>query len=331
MKKRLLYPDIAKGLGMMLIVLGHNSPPRSLEEWISTFHVPLFFIISGYFFKIKGIRQTLLDGWKQLLLPMLMTGVMCSLALILLFSLDGTYKGPRWNYYIETTCLINQYGYLAMWFLGALFIGKLAVSCLFRLAKSLAYVILLALLLFILVWIIPFDARAQVPIYFLCNGCMSAIFILIGFVARQKGFFDYNLNLGKVLIILLFIGFARFPVSFVKCIMPYGIYNILLSSIISVFVIYICKQIETLKSNPIRVIGLSMAWYGRYSLVILAGHALLHAVITPRLPLAPGLLIGSAEVIALGIAPMVCRFIPILRDIYFVGTSPFENMRRAYC
>ena len=52
MSKRIEYLDIAKGIGILLVVLGHNdfeviSP--FVQRFIYTFHMPLFFFLSGYF------------------------------------------------------------------------------------------------------------------------------------------------------------------------------------------------------------------------------------------------------------------------------------------
>ena len=52
MPKRIEYLDVAKGIGILLVVLGHNdfgalSP--FFYQVIYSFHVPLFFFLSGYF------------------------------------------------------------------------------------------------------------------------------------------------------------------------------------------------------------------------------------------------------------------------------------------
>ena len=52
MSKRIEYLDIAKGIGILLVVLGHNdfeviSP--FVQRLIYSFHMPLFFFLSGYF------------------------------------------------------------------------------------------------------------------------------------------------------------------------------------------------------------------------------------------------------------------------------------------
>lgn len=52
MSQRIEYFDVARGIGILLVVLGHNdfggiSP--FLDQLIYSFHVPLFFFLSGYF------------------------------------------------------------------------------------------------------------------------------------------------------------------------------------------------------------------------------------------------------------------------------------------
>src|SRR5215212_9198602 len=53
MSKRIEYIDIARGMGILLVVMGHNdfgyiSP--FFYKLIYSFHMPLFFFLSGYFF-----------------------------------------------------------------------------------------------------------------------------------------------------------------------------------------------------------------------------------------------------------------------------------------
>lgn len=51
LKKRINYFDIAKGLGILLMIIGHMPIKNEyLKNFIFCFHMPLFFIISGYFF-----------------------------------------------------------------------------------------------------------------------------------------------------------------------------------------------------------------------------------------------------------------------------------------
>lgn len=52
MPKRIEYLDIARGIGILLVVLGHNdfgAVSPFFHQVIYSFHIPLFFFLSGYF------------------------------------------------------------------------------------------------------------------------------------------------------------------------------------------------------------------------------------------------------------------------------------------
>jgi fucose 4-O-acetylase-like acetyltransferase len=63
MEKRVGYIDIAKGIGIILVVMGHNdfsliSP--FVHKMIYSFHMPMFFFMSGLFFKPDAPFRTFL-------------------------------------------------------------------------------------------------------------------------------------------------------------------------------------------------------------------------------------------------------------------------------
>ena len=52
--ERLVFIDNAKGIGIILMILGHiPNMPEFFHSWIYSFHMPLFFFISGYLFNEK--------------------------------------------------------------------------------------------------------------------------------------------------------------------------------------------------------------------------------------------------------------------------------------
>ena len=54
MNKRIGFIDIAKGIGILLVVLAHNDLEAYapfLHKVIYSFHMPLFFFLSGMFFR----------------------------------------------------------------------------------------------------------------------------------------------------------------------------------------------------------------------------------------------------------------------------------------
>lgn len=71
--------DIIKGIGIILVVLGHCG--FIFSNFIYLFHMPLFFIVSGYFFKetnydnLLKVRDYLKRKIKQLYLPYIITNL----------------------------------------------------------------------------------------------------------------------------------------------------------------------------------------------------------------------------------------------------------------
>ena len=50
---RLSWLDIMKGLGIILVVVGHISSNKIIFNWLYSFHMPLFFFAAGWVYKKK--------------------------------------------------------------------------------------------------------------------------------------------------------------------------------------------------------------------------------------------------------------------------------------
>lgn len=65
--------DIAKGVGVALVIMGHTPSivPEIIRNWISIFHMPLFFFLAGYFadYGMDKPSKSLKKSIKGLLLP----------------------------------------------------------------------------------------------------------------------------------------------------------------------------------------------------------------------------------------------------------------------
>lgn len=73
--QRIQWIDIAKGISIFLVIIGHTAPFGILERnIIFSFHMPLFFILSGYHFKIAQnwdeARERFWKNVRHLLLPL---------------------------------------------------------------------------------------------------------------------------------------------------------------------------------------------------------------------------------------------------------------------
>lgn len=68
-RKRIEYVDVAKGIAILCVVAGHTFAaydPGSLQnKFIYSFHMPLFFILSGFFYKPQEFKKSFLEKGKK--------------------------------------------------------------------------------------------------------------------------------------------------------------------------------------------------------------------------------------------------------------------------
>ena len=112
-KDRIIWLDIAKGIAIILMVIGHSSIPQSLSNFIWSFHMPLFFIASGWCtnwdndgFGVFTLRKT-----KLLLIPF----VIYSCIVLITKQLMGGGNIPD--------VLINGWQGTPLWFIPVLFMA----------------------------------------------------------------------------------------------------------------------------------------------------------------------------------------------------------------
>lgn len=66
---RIVSFDILKGVGILLVILGHIEIPYMLKTVIYSFHMPLFFFVSGCFFRSISWKEFINKKIRQLLIP----------------------------------------------------------------------------------------------------------------------------------------------------------------------------------------------------------------------------------------------------------------------
>ena len=82
--------DTAKGIGIILVIIGHSMFP--MHTLIDSFHMPLFFVLSGLTFSAKStFRSFVAKKAKRILFPFAFWSI---LSYIL-----GIYNGPLWFLY----------------------------------------------------------------------------------------------------------------------------------------------------------------------------------------------------------------------------------------
>lgn len=128
-KRRIAYLDIARGIGMILVVVGHvEYVDSTLRLFIAAFHMPLFFLISGILIWEKQEEEgKFIELVKRKLRSIMLPYVVFSL---LSFAIEGgriAIKGlDQWEVVFrqlfQSLCL---QGVSTLWFLPALFMSEL--------------------------------------------------------------------------------------------------------------------------------------------------------------------------------------------------------------
>lgn len=122
-KKRIRWVDIAKGLGIVLVIFGHtyrNNPPLI---WLYSFHMPLFFFISGWLAKDNLLKEGknqayIFKKFLTLIIP------------YLLFSL------LNYVYWIVIEIHFRNYNQGPIWFLVSLFVVEIIVKVFLKNKKN---------------------------------------------------------------------------------------------------------------------------------------------------------------------------------------------------
>jgi polysaccharide biosynthesis protein PslL len=127
MSKRIEYLDIAKGIGILLVVLGHNDfevISLFIQRLIYSFHMPLFFFLSGYFINTSiPFFDFVKKRFHALLKPFLFT-------ILLIYFTSVSFEKMGFNTAITRT-VKSLYGsghyldWVQLWFLPHLFVVSL--------------------------------------------------------------------------------------------------------------------------------------------------------------------------------------------------------------
>lgn len=65
-EEKICWIDMVRGGAILLVVIGHSGCPKLLYNFIYSFHMPLFFFISGYLYNYKKWNKTL--GYRAFIL-----------------------------------------------------------------------------------------------------------------------------------------------------------------------------------------------------------------------------------------------------------------------
>ncbi len=198
--KRISYIDMAKGIGIILVVFGHSGfPTPVMSQWISSFHMPLFFLLSGMLLSHTGAHEKPLDTTikkkvRTILVPYLFFSIF---SIIFSAILDrSTFATYLPNALLQTVVF---YGISVLWFLPSLFFGE-TVFLLIRKHTSLLMTALLSLAVCLCSVLVVNTYHYHYPINFdsylsLLGAYLISVFVRAGMAVTflALGYFSHHL------------------------------------------------------------------------------------------------------------------------------------------
>lgn len=189
-KKRLEYVDVARGIAMICIVLGHLGND-AINRVVFTFHLPIFFFISGYFLSERGTFKEFTEKkFRAYIVPYNFTCLVITLLALLKAALRHKTLLPEfmhWTwatiYAAGTTEADPFFGIVigALWFLWATFWGTLILRAVSKLKPVCRIIIIgsvftLCQLTAPIFWL-PLDIQA---------GGTASLFMYLGWLLKKN-------------------------------------------------------------------------------------------------------------------------------------------------
>ena len=177
--KRMNYLDIAKGIGIILVVLAH-AMPRLSYVWvvINSFHMPLFFVISGILYKTKA---NWLSYLKRKLVSLYLPYVGCSLISLVPELIGGGYSLKQ---IIKLFLMLEPAPLLgAAWFIGALFYTLIVYDLAVRITVKIEFQLIILSVLAVVSLVIGLNIKT--PIVLVNNILEAFFFVHCGFMCKK--------------------------------------------------------------------------------------------------------------------------------------------------
>lgn len=272
-KERLLYIDLIKAIGILSVILAHcmmwMPATREVSSFVSAYHVPVFFVLSGMMFYIfpKNImfKSFLLARAKSLLIPYLFFSVLNSM--LKLGYLFVKHQLTRDVFDDEMTALFIT-GNGTVWFLSTLFLSELVFFVIRK--KTFSVLSLVCVLCLISAYLItPFNPLIQV----LVRTLVAIALVIIGFLSSSYVFRlkkDRRLLLvGFLAIIWLSVYTIGFEMNvFCNGAFPDYIENVVVMVASSIAIIGFCSVI----SNNETMVKKVLSYIGKNSLLLMLIH-----------------------------------------------------------
>lgn len=214
--------DNLKALGILLVVVGHAGAPSLIGKIIYGFHMPLFFIISGFLFNgekwiSKGFKLFFINRWKSYIKPYF---IWAAVNLLLNIPIELYVKGLSLNGIIDSTLnhikwIFVSYGgsqdypnCTPIWYLPCLFVASLylyLIVCI-QIRKGVAMALVITMLMLLSNNLIIKSIEVILP-WHVDVALSGAAFMYLGYFIKRTNILRKIIPLTQI-VVLLIIGIA---------------------------------------------------------------------------------------------------------------------------
>lgn len=257
MEKRITWIDSAKGIGILLIILGHTNPP--FKNYIFWFHVPLFFILSGITLKTSSnYKNFVFKKINRLIKPYFLYGI--TVILLTFFSIFlymgqlkmGQLKLLVWLIYggEKAQGIIGAY-----WFLPILFFSVISINYMLEnYSEWLCWTIIIVeyIISFIIINFVKMTFYLPLDVL---TFPLGSFFVMVGYKYGDFNKYVFNKYIKEsyqivflcLVSLLIFLLFPKFNFDMKYLVLNNFVLDLVIPLVISFTIIKICKLIWTSK------------------------------------------------------------------------------------
>lgn len=256
--------DIAKGLGILLVYIGHVPPSKFVVRFIYNFHMPLFFFLTGLFLDEKkyNFKEFVLSRCKTLMIPFV-TFILFAILLHYIPEFDLLHPS------------MGNIGGAALWFLPVLFVAEIIIYSCWKITDSIIARAFICLFFFLVALVVD---RMGVRIYFSLQSIpMAAGFVGFGSILgkKVKEYYSKGWRIDYIAEVICFAVLVFCAMTFDDNTNMY--YGHIFKGVLGLFVAFIGLSMIIILSRQIdklKLVGFKKAllWCGHNSLVIFGTH-----------------------------------------------------------
>ncbi len=252
--KRIEWIDNAKGILIVLVVIGHICAWLAYDtypmKWIYAFHMPAFFAVSGVLYRYSAkyrrpIGESVLKLARQLLVP-------CVGFELFGYLFDGILFGFHEDLFtMIMTTVTEGFHYNLGWYLITLFAAEVLLILTLKATENIYVLYGLC--------VISFLSACFIPVTVIMRVCTAYLFLLLGYL--MKPYFESPNHLAAFvcLAVLSYCAYRNVRVDLNNGVL--GSRKLFLPGALcgTYFIIYVSHYIR-------------MSWFGRHSLTIMGVH-----------------------------------------------------------